>query len=115
MERKTVLTKKNIQILVGAIVCCVLIQALRSNGILNGYHEDILAQVCINIVLACGLNLITGFTGQFSLGHAGFMAVGAYFCGLILLHKPPGMPILVAFFIGLLIGACAAALLGIVI
>jgi len=32
----------------------------------------------INIILAVSLNLITGFTGQFSIGHAGFMAVGAY-------------------------------------
>ena len=34
--------------------------------------------ICINIILAVSLNLITGFTGQFSLGHAGFMSIGAY-------------------------------------
>ncbi|MBP6711514.1 MAG: ABC transporter ATP-binding protein, partial [Propionivibrio sp.] len=37
----------------------------------------------INIILALSLNLINGFTGLFSLGHAGFMAVGAYTCAIL--------------------------------
>lgn len=43
-----------------------------------GYIQRILIYVCINIILALSLNLVNGFTGQFSLGHAGFMAIGAY-------------------------------------
>jgi len=42
------------------------------------YYQDIFLVAGINIVLAVSLNLINGFTGQFSLGHAGFMALGAY-------------------------------------
>lgn len=42
------------------------------------YYARILMLAGINIILAVSLNLITGFTGQFSIGHAGFMAVGAY-------------------------------------
>lgn len=42
------------------------------------YHAEILSLTGISIILAVSLNLITGFTGQFSIGHAGFMAVGAY-------------------------------------
>jgi branched-chain amino acid transport system permease protein len=45
---------------------------------LNPYYYDILIGIGINLILAVGLNLINGYTGQFSLGHAGFMAVGAY-------------------------------------
>ena len=45
---------------------------------LNSYYFDILIGIGINIILAAGLNLVNGYTGQFSLGHAGFMAVGAY-------------------------------------
>jgi len=42
------------------------------------FVEIILITACINVVLAVSLNVVNGFTGQFSLGHAGFMAVGAY-------------------------------------
>ena len=42
------------------------------------YYAEILNLTGISIILAVSLNLITGFTGQFSIGHAGFMAVGAY-------------------------------------
>src|ERR687895_404305 len=42
------------------------------------YYSHLLQLAGINIILAVSLNLITGFTGQFSIGHAGFMAVGAY-------------------------------------
>src|SRR6476619_340568 len=42
------------------------------------YYGRIIMLAGINVILAVSLNLITGFTGQFSIGHAGFMAVGAY-------------------------------------
>jgi branched-chain amino acid transport system permease protein len=45
---------------------------------LNSYLYNIVVLIGVNIILAVGLNLVNGFTGQFSLGHAGFMAVGAY-------------------------------------
>lgn len=48
-------------------------QVLVMTGILNDYLFATLTTLCINIILAVSLNLITGFTGQFSLGHAGFM------------------------------------------
>jgi branched-chain amino acid transport system permease protein len=47
-------------------------------GGMNPYYYDILIGIGINVILAAGLNLVNGYTGQFSLGHAGFMAVGAY-------------------------------------
>jgi branched-chain amino acid transport system permease protein len=45
---------------------------------LNAYYLEILIYIGINIILAVSLNLINGQTGQFSIGHAGFMAIGAY-------------------------------------
>ncbi len=45
---------------------------------LDPYAFYLLRLIGINLILAVSLNLIMGFTGQFSLGHAGFMAVGAY-------------------------------------
>lgn len=49
-----------------------------STRLLDQYYQINLTSMCINIILAVSLNLINGFTGQLSLGHAGFMAVGAY-------------------------------------
>src|SRR5688572_6441529 len=45
---------------------------------INDYQGRLLVFIAINVILATSLNLINGFTGQFSIGHAGFMAVGAY-------------------------------------
>ncbi len=53
------------------------------SGRINDYFLDVALGAGINIVLAVSLNLINGFTGQFSLGHAGFMAVGAYTSALM--------------------------------
>jgi branched-chain amino acid transport system permease protein len=50
---------------------------------INSYWLFIAYDIGINIILAVSLNLINGYTGQFSLGHAGFMAVGAYTAALI--------------------------------
>ncbi len=49
----------------------------------NGYTQLIFLFMFVNMILALSLNLVNGFTGQFSLGHAGFMAVGAYVSGYL--------------------------------
>lgn len=63
--------------------------AVVANGFsssINPYYYDILITIGINIILAASLNLVIGYTGQFSLGHAGFMAVGAYFSAWVTLN-----------------------------
>ena len=55
-----------------------LVQYLIAANLPSQYPQINLASMCINIILAVSLSLINGFTGQLSLGHAGFMAVGAY-------------------------------------
>src|SRR6187402_2254268 len=56
---------------------------------IDPYHLDVLIGVGINIILAVSLNLVNGYTGQFSLGHAGFMSVGAYFAAAVSLFVVP--------------------------
>jgi branched-chain amino acid transport system permease protein len=56
-----------------------------AQGALDGYKIQILNLIAVNIILALSLNLIYGFTGMFSLGHAGFMCIGAYVCSLLIL------------------------------
>lgn len=84
------------------VVFFLLVQYLITTGLLNQYFQINLTSLCINIILAVSLNLINGFTGQLSLGHAGFMAVGAYVS--VIMTQMFNMP-----FIAGLLGACAAA------
>ena len=56
-----------------------------AEGNLDGYKIQILNLIAVNTILALSLNLIYGFTGLFSLGHAGFMAIGAYVCSILIL------------------------------
>ncbi|EIP97485.1 ABC-type branched-chain amino acid transport system, permease component [Opitutaceae bacterium TAV1] len=63
----------------------VALVAARFAGGLDPYFLDVLTGVGINIILAVSLNLVNGYTGQFSLGHAGFMSVGAYLSAAITL------------------------------
>lgn len=68
--------------------------SLATHG-MNPFYYDILLTIGINMILAVGLNLVNGYTGQFSLGHAGFMAVGAYLASALSLGKvlpPLGLP-----------------------
>jgi branched-chain amino acid transport system permease protein len=67
--------------LLGAIALCFLISLFENK--INSYWLFISYDIGINIILAVSLNLINGYTGQFSLGHAGFMAVGAYTAAVI--------------------------------
>lgn len=52
----------------------------------DDYYLNVLLLIGINVILAASLNLVNGDTGQFSLGHAGFMAIGAYVSSMITLH-----------------------------
>jgi branched-chain amino acid transport system permease protein len=56
-----------------------------AQGNLDGYKIQVINLVAVNAILALSLNLIYGFTGMFSLGHAGFMAIGAYVCAILIL------------------------------
>ena len=55
-----------------------LIVGLSRGGVLTAYVQLIIMFIGINIILTASLNLINGYMGEFSCGHAGFMAVGAY-------------------------------------
>ena len=58
---------------------------------LNPYYYQVLVLIGINVILAVSLNLINGFTGLFSIGHAGFMAIGAYTSAAVSVYGGPGL------------------------
>jgi len=89
-----------------------------SGNYFNGYYLGILIDIAINIILAVSLNLINGHTGQFSLGHAGFMAVGGYTAAKLTLTLQPVVPLWaqpLLFTAALLIGGITAAIAGLAV
>ena len=78
-------------LLVFALLVCFGVNAI--SGKMNAYYVDVALNVGIAVVMAISLNLINGYTGQFSLGHAGFMAVGAYGAATISITAPKSPPI----------------------
>ena len=76
----------------------------------------LLEKIAISIILAVSLSLVVGFLGELSLGHAGFMCVGAYLGGKISALLVPSLGNgIAAFLIALAVGAGAAALCGVII
>ncbi len=102
----------------GLVLLYALISFLYHLDWLNSYHIQLVMLVGINIVMTVSLGLINGFTGQFSIGHAGFMAVGAYTSvGMttLLLQSPGGHLGYLVFFPATLIGGIFAAATGFLI
>ena len=101
-----ILQKNDLKMLIVALVIYGIIMGLTSAGMLNAFWQLNLIFAGLNIILVASLNLINGYTGQFSLGHAGFMAVGAY-VGVVLTTN-----FQVPFPLAVLAGGIAAGLLG---
>jgi len=85
-----------------------LLQGVLSN--INPYILQIIVNIGIGIVLALGLNVITGLTGQLSLGHAAFMSIGAFVSALLTIRL--GMPITVNLLLTGAVTAAVGALIG---
>ena len=72
------------------VVLFVVLYLLIDGKVLTGRYTTLITLVCVNVILAVSLNLVTGILGQLVLGHAGFMLVGAYASALF--TKNVGMP-----------------------
>lgn len=101
--------KKDLRIFGGCVAGYAMVEGLMQAGIIDPYWELNLILIAINIIMAASLNLINGYTGQFSLGHAGFMAVGAYMSAIITVKFQ------LPFLLAILVGALGAGALGFLI
>jgi branched-chain amino acid transport system permease protein len=90
-------------------------------NVLNLYIYQVLVLCSINVILALSLNLVNGITGQFSIGHAGFMAVGAYASAAYTVYAVPllfgtsaasGWAMGGAFLLSILVGGLVSAVAG---
>ena len=110
--------RSNVVLLIGLAVVFLLSQVV---GGLDNYKIQILMYIGFNIILASSLNLINGFTGQFSLGHAGFMGIGAYVSAILSTYltthgwTPEGFSGIAILALALLAGGCISALAGLAV
>ena len=90
--------------------CALMVFLAAFPFLVKNYYVYVANYVAINIIVVIGLNLLVGYTGQISLGHAGFFAIGAY--GTIFLMTKAHFPFLLALPAGALIAALFGFLLG---
>ncbi len=89
----------------------VLSLVIPQYGLTNGYVQFVLIMIGINIILSASLNLVNGYMGEFSVGHAGFMSLGAYASAVLTVKLLPDLPD-AFFFLPVIVGGLVAALAG---
>ena len=126
-----ILVKRLFAALVIVLLLIAMNQFMSDEGLFGfgvpPYYGRVVMLAGINVILAVSLNLITGFTGQFSIGHAGFMAVGAYTSAYLTVYYAQAWERSLAgmlgatiahaliFLLAILVGAIVAALAGLVV
>ena len=116
MKNRSKTTKNNIITYIMVILLFAVMQTLVSTGNVSSLLKGLLVPLCAYIILAVSLNLTVGILGELSLGHAGFMCVGAFTSAFFSKCTADLIPISgVRYLLALLIGAAAAGLCGILI
>jgi branched-chain amino acid transport system permease protein len=111
--RNSKIEKQLLKNIILVILVFAVVEALLMGGVLSRQFRSLLIPVCINVILAGSLNLTTGFLGELTLGHAGFMSVGAYTGALVSMNL--NLPMIVEFPISLIAGGLMASLFGVII
>ncbi len=96
-------------------IAAAVFGALSIVGILPSSMQIILENIAISIMLAVSLSMVVGFLGELSIGHAGFMCVGAYLGGKTVVLLSPVIGEIPALIAGLIVGGALAAVCGIII
>ena len=113
--------KKNYLIcLIAVIIGFLLLCLLFDTGILgnkSAYFNGLIVIGMFYTIIVCSLNLLTGYMGEFSLGHAGFMSIGAYASAIVttLIQQQVQLPSILLYIIAILIGGLAAGIIGVLV
>lgn len=109
-------TKDQLTTYAMVIVAFVIVQILASTGIMSSLMQGLLVPLCTYSIVAIGLNLCVGYLGELSLGHAGFMCVGAFASAFFTkCMMTTGMNENLRFFLALILGTVVAAFFGFLI
>ncbi|MBS6561108.1 MAG: branched-chain amino acid ABC transporter permease, partial [Clostridiales bacterium] len=103
---KKLLSKQNLFRVIAIAVVFLLLYIGVEYGYLSRQYSALLVPVGINIILAVSLNLTTGFLGELTLGHAGFMSVGAYAGALFSIYTK--LPYFPGFLLSMIVGGIVA-------
>lgn len=109
-------TKKNLSTLTGVTAAFIICQVLISFGIGGSQFRGLMVPICMYVILAISLNLTVGILGELSLGHAGFMCVGAYASSIFsVCTKEIITSEIIRFPLAIIVGGLCAALFGFLI
>lgn len=108
-------TKNNLITYSIVIAAFIIVQILTATGNLTSHIKGLLVPICAYVILAVSLNLTVGILGELSLGHAGFMCVGAFSGAIVSKCIYGTVPALVCLIIAIIVGAAVAAVCGILI
>lgn len=109
-------TRNNLKTIAGLLVVFAVVQALLAAHSIDSLYQGLLVPLCVYVILALSLNIVVGFLGELSLGHAGFMCVGAYTSSIFSICAMQSIQNnALRFFLALLVGAVSAAVFGVII
>lgn len=108
-------TKSNTITYALVVLVYLVVQLLVTTGNISSLMKGLLVPICVYVIAAISLNLVVGISGELSLGHAGFMCVGAYSSAFFSVLVGDALPEMVRFILAILVGAAVAALFGILI
>lgn len=117
-NRYTLFTMNHLLKLIFIVIVYCLLYIVVSQDLLLRQYRSVLVLVSVNIILAVSLNLITGFLGELSLGHAGFMMIGAYSSTIFskyMMSMNPDIKAPILLLLALIIGGLSAAATGVVV
>ena len=113
MKKKNLKLFQNLILVAAAIAIYVLIAYGMNANMIPRATQTLVIKSCYNVILALSLNLIVGFLGELSLGHAGFFALGAYSGCIFSINS--NLPVEIRFILAVLIGGTIAAIGGFLI
>lgn len=113
MKKINKITKNNLITYLMVIIAYIVVQILIRTGHVSSLIQGLLVPFCTYVIVAIALNLTVGILGELSLGHAGFMCVGAFSSAVFSLAFKDTITVSsIRFFLAIIIGALAAALVG---
>ena len=116
MKKTVNKTTKNNFITYGMVIAIfVVVQILSSTGNLSRLLTGLLVPICVYTIASLSLNLVVGYSGELSLGHAGFMCVGAYSSAVFSHVTSDLIPSVPRLILAILVGAVVAAVFGVLI
>lgn len=116
MKNLSKTTKNNLITYGIVIVSFVLVQILLSTGSVSSLIKGLMVPLCAYIIMAVSLNLTVGILGELSLGHAGFMCIGAFASSFFSVCMADTITVSgLRFFLAILVGAASAAVAGIIV